>query len=592
VVTEIDLDGIREKYEKERAKRASRDRDKTLELSGSLARYVQDPRVPPSPRPSVEDTVDAVVIGGGFGGLLCGAKLKDKPLNRVRIIDQAGDFGGVWYWNRYPGAQCDIESYIYMPLLEELGTIPTEKYAHAPEIFAHAKAIGRHYGLYDLALFQTTVTGATWDAGRAMWEVTTDRGDRISTRYLIVAIGSLDKLKLPAIPGAETFAGHSFHTSRWDYSYTGGETTGELTGLRDKRVGIVGTGATALQCIPHLGEWSKHLYVFQRTPSTVGVRANRPTDPRWAAALEPGWQERRMWNFTTIQAGGHSDVDLVDDGFSRLYKALLHPAPPGGGADISAAELAERADLEMMDRIRTRIDSAVADADTAAALKPYYRYMCKRPGFHDGYLETFNRPNVDLVDTKGIGIERIVPEGVVVNGRTYHLDCLVWATGFEWNSAYTSRIGFDVHGLDGVSLAHKWRDGLRTLHGMTTSGFPNFLVVPGPNSQSVVTTNFAHALQESASHISYIIQAIEELGAKGFVISDEAEHDWISTILERAKHNEAFQRGCTPGRFNNEGDPDSRPRANTNFGDGPIVFFDLLAKWRSEDQLRGFDLIR
>ncbi len=598
-----DLDQTREKYRQERAKRVGGDRDATLALTGELAHYRQDPYRPARPRPAVTDDVDVTIVGGGFGGLLCGATLRGLPSGRdaarIRVIDRAGDFGGVWYWNRYPGAQCDIESYIYLPLLEETGTIPTEKYAHAPEIFDHARALGRHYDLYDLALFHTAVTGATWHEAQRRWEVSTDRGDRFLSRYLILAIGSLDKVKLPAIPGAQDFAGHSFHTSRWDYDYTGGLRTGQLTGLRDKTVGVVGTGATALQCVPHLGEWAGRLYVFQRTPSTVGERNNRPTDPAWAASLRPGWQERRVRNFTAILAGGEADTDLVDDSWTRLYTALLHPVPerlgitePAGSAGPGEpGRLGELADLAMMERIRDRIDAVVTDPRQAAALKPYYRYLCKRPGFHDDYLDTFNRPGVCLVDTGGAGIERVVPDGVVAGGRTYHLDCLIWATGFEWNTSYTSRIGFDLRGRGGASLAGKWRDGLATLHGMTTHGFPNFFTLPGPNSQAVVTTNFMHMLTECARHVSYIIGATEERGARGFALTEKAEREWVDTILARAKYNAEFQRACTPGRFNNEGRPDGRPRANTNFGDGPLEFFQLLENWRAAGGLAGLELL-
>jgi cyclohexanone monooxygenase len=584
-----DLDGVRQKYERERAKRATPDRNEILDLVGPLARYRHDLHTPPTVREPVVDVVDAVVVGGGFGGLLCGARLREGHLNRVRIIDQAGDFGGVWYWNRYPGAQCDVESYVYMPLLEELGTIPTEKYAHGPELRAHAQAVGRHFGLYDLALFHTTVSRATWNDERAMWEIRTDRDDRIWAHYLVLAIGSLDKLKLPALPGLETFAGHSFHTSRWDYSYTGGKETNRLTGLQDKTVGIVGTGATALQCVPHLGEWSRELFVFQRTPSTVAPRNNRPTDPAWAASLEPGWQARRIRNFTTIVTGGPADVDLVDDSWTDIYKTLLNPPPLG--REVSQSELVEWADLEMMERIRRRIDSIVTDPETAGALKPYYRYLCKRPGFHDSYLKTFNRPTVHLVDTAGAGIDRIIPEGVVANGQVHKLDCLIWATGFEWNTAYSERIGFEVFGAGGLSLRAKWAHGVRTMHGLMTSGFPNFFALPGPNTQSVVTHNFVHILNENAEHLRYIVRAVGDRGARGFTLSDRGEDEWVSTIIACARYEDEFFRSCTPSRFNNEGNLDARPRVNTNFGEGPDAFFDILAKWRDEQQLAGLSLL-
>lgn len=586
---EVDLDDVRARYAAERARRLGGNRDATLDLH-RYAQFRQDHYKPVEPRDPLTDTVDVVIVGGGFGGLLSAAMLKDKPYRRIRVIDQAGDFGGVWYWNRYPGAQCDVESYIYLPLLEEVGVIPSERYAHAPEIFAHARAIGRRYDLYDDALFHTAVTGASWMVADRQWEISTDRGDRIRTRYLVLAIGSLDKVKLPAVPGIESFGGHSFHTSRWDYGYTGGLETGELTGLLDKKVGVVGTGATALQCVPHLGEWAQSLYVFQRTPSTVDARHNHPTDPDWVTRLEPGWQVERMRNFTAISSGVKTEVDLVDDDLSRLFAALLRPDRsrfPG----VERARVAELADLEQMERVRRRIDAIVVDEKKAALLKPYYRYLCKRPGFHDSYLPTFNRSNVHIVDTAGRGIEKVVPDGVVVNGQHYPLDCLIWATGFETETSYVDRIGFDVQGLDGRTLGEHWRNGVRSLHGITVHGFPNMFIIPGPNSQGTVTANFTHNLFECARHLAYVVETVAGRGASGFVLTAEAEQAWVQTIVDRARAPLAFLRMCTPGRFNNEGNPDAMLRANSNYGDGPLAYFDLLAEWRDTGSLPGLELL-
>ena len=264
-----------------------------------------------------------VVIGGGFGGLLAGARLREAGIEDIRLIEKGGEFGGTWYWNRYPGAMCDVESYIYLPLLEELGYVPTEKYVRAPEILAHSRAIGEHYGLTDGALFQTEVTGMVWDDADDRWVVSTNRGDAIRARFVVMANGPLHRPKLPAIPGIERFGGHTFHTSRWDYAYTGGDSNGTLTGLAGKRVGIIGTGATAVQCVPHLGEAADELYVFQRTPSSIDVRANRPTDPQWASSLEPGWQRRRMENFNNLVSGVFEPEDLVDDGWTDIIGKLL-----------------------------------------------------------------------------------------------------------------------------------------------------------------------------------------------------------------------------------------------------------------------------
>lgn len=589
-MTEVELDDVRSKYAAERSRRVSAAREATLDLDGAFAAYQRDPYARVEPRAALEDVVDAVVVGGGFGGLLTAAQLK-RTLPRVRVIDRSGDFGGVWYWNRYPGAQCDVESYIYLPLLEEVGAIPSERYAHAPEIFAHARAVGQRFELYDDALFHTGVTGARWLADDRQWQVDTDRGDRIRTRYLVLAIGSLDKVKLPAIPGIETFAGASFHTSRWDYEFTGGLGTGELTGLTDKAVGVVGTGATALQCVPEVGRWARSLYVFQRTPSTVDARHNHPTDPEFTAQLRPGWQAERMRNFTAVTAGTSVDCDLVDDDLSRLFTALLRPDPARFPAAATRAQLSELADLEQIQRIHARIDAIVTDPGKAALLKPYYRYLCKRPGFHDDYLPTFNRPNVHVVDTAGRGIERVVADGVIVNGRHYPLDCLIWATGFDTEGSYTDRIGFDLVGVDGLRLSEKWRDGVRSLHGITVAGFPNLFVIPGPHSQGTVTANFTHNLSECAAHIGYIVDAVTARNADAFTVSDRAEAEWVQTIIDRSRTGLTFLRTCTPGRFNHEGNPDARAPGDADYGDGPLAYFDVLDRWRATGELPGLHLI-
>ena len=320
----FDPDALRQKYREERDKRLRSDgNDQYREVVGDFSRYLDDPYVAPGfTRAPLNDEVEVIVIGGGFGGLLAAARLREAGVEDIRIIEKGGDFGGTWYWNRYPGAQCDIEAYIYLPLLEELNYIPEEKYSHAPEILKHSRAIGEHYGLYENACFQTEVTEMVWDESSARWIVSTTRGDKMRARYVAMSNGPLNRPKLPAIPGVETFKGHTFHTSRWDYDYTGGDPSGNLSKLHDKRVAVIGTGATAVQCVPHLGAAAKQLYVFQRTPSSIDVRNNRPTDPQWAQALEPGWHQKRMTNFNVLVTGGHQDEDLVADGWTDIIRNL------------------------------------------------------------------------------------------------------------------------------------------------------------------------------------------------------------------------------------------------------------------------------
>ncbi|MDX2234685.1 MAG: NAD(P)/FAD-dependent oxidoreductase [Hyphomonadaceae bacterium] len=591
-VLDFDPDALREKYRAERDRRLRADGNAQYRnLAGAFARYLEDPYVTPGfARAPLTDDVEVVVIGGGFGGLLAAARLKEAGVNDVRIIEKGGDFGGTWYWNRYPGAACDVESYIYLPLLEEIGYVPKEKYSRAPEILAHSRAIGEHFGLYDNVCFQTEVTGLRWDDAAARWIVQTNRDDAMRARFVCMANGPLHRPKLPGIPGVETFAGHSFHTSRWDYGYTGGDSDGGLDGLKDKVVGIIGTGATAVQCVPHLGAAAKHLYVFQRTPSSIDVRNNRPTDPAWAQSLGPGWQQRRMDNFNTLVSGGYEPEDLVADGWTDIIRNLLLMANADKRAMTAEqmAEMAELADFKKMEQIRARVDAIVQDRATAEALKPYYRQFCKRPCFHDEYLATFNRPNVTLVDTKGRGVEHITPRGVVVDGEEYALDCLIYGTGFEVGTEYTRRSGYELIGRGGQTLTEKWAGGMRTLHGLSTRGFPNCFIFQ--NGQSGFAVNFPHMLNEQARHVAYIIRHCTDRQARTVEPSEAGETQWVETIKSLAVLRRNFLEECTPGYYNNEGRPAERSEQDGPYGAGPIAFVKVLEAWRAADTLEGMDV--
>ncbi|MFM8946120.1 MAG: flavin-containing monooxygenase [Actinomycetota bacterium] len=590
--TTFDPDALRDKYRQERDKRLRADgNEQYIEITGRFAHYLEDPYVAPVERGPLFDTTEVIVIGGGFGGLLAAARLREAGIESLRVVEKGGDFGGTWYWNRYPGAACDVESYIYLPLLEEVGYIPKEKYSRAPEILAHSQAIGRHFDLYRNACFQTEVTEVRWDENELVWIIATNRGDRMKARFVVMANGPLHRPKLPGIPGVESYAGHSFHTSRWDYDYTGGTSDGGLEKLRDKRVGIIGTGATAVQCVPHLGAHAKELYVFQRTPSSIDVRNNRPTDPNWAQSLRPGWQQERMDNFNALVSGGFAEEDLVNDGWTDIIGNLLIRLRQEASPDLSPEGLArnlELADFEKMNQIRSRVDEIVADSGTAEALKPWYRQFCKRPCFHDDYLATFNRPNVHLVDTEGRGVERITPKGIVANGTEYEIDCLIYATGFEVGTEYTRRAGYEVYGRDGVSLTEKWADGARTLHGFHTTGFPNCFIVS--NIQSGFTVNFPHMLNEQSKHIAYILSEASKRGVSTIEATPAAEEDWVRTIINMSQFNQRFLESCTPGYYNNEGKPADRAVQNGSYGAGPVAFVGVLEKWRAEGSLAGLAL--
>jgi cyclohexanone monooxygenase len=587
----FDPDALREKYRLERAKRIRTDGNaQYVEIAGRFAPYLDDPYVDVVEREPLRDEVTVALVGGGFAGLIAAARLRQAGIDDIRIIEKGGGFGGTWYWNRYPGAQCDVESYVYLPLLEETSYVPSEKYVHAPEILEHCNRIAKDFDLHQRSCLSTEVRDITWDGSRCRWIIRTNRGDRMSARFLIMGNGPLHRPKLPGLPGIESFTGHSFHTSRWDYEYTGGDSNGNLHKLSDKRVGIVGTGATAVQVVPHLAASAAALYVFQRTPSSIDVRGNRATEPSWAAELGPGWQRERMENFTTLTSGGIADRDLVMDGWTDIIGKLLSRLRDRNTAQASDGSLAtvlEMADFEKMEQIRSRVDALVSDPATAAALKPWYRQFCKRPCFHDEYLQAFNRPTVQLVDTDGAGVDRITPAGVVVKGREYELDTLIFATGFEVGTDYTRRCGYDVTGSRGVTLSEHWAEGMRSVHGIHVHGFPNMFVLG--HTQGGFTVNYPHLLDEASKHVCHVIGQAIDHGWAEVEATAEAETEWLTTLADSARDIRAFQEQCTPGYYNNEGQPSSGGFLVGSYGYGPMAFFRLLADWRATGDFAGLE---
>ncbi len=589
----FDPDALRAKYRQERDKRLRDDgNEQYIEVTGQFKHYVEDPYVEEAlERQPLTDEVDIAIIGGGFGGLLAGARLREAGIGNIRMIEKGAEFGGTWYWNRYPGAACDIESYVYLPLLEETGYMPPKKYIDGADIMAYSQQIARHFNLYENVCFQTEVTEVRWDESISRWIIRTNRDDAMRARFVIMSNGPLNRPKLPGIPGIDSYKGHTFHTSRWDYDYTGGNANGGLDRLGDKRVGVIGTGATAVQCVPHLAEGAQHLYVFQRTPSSIDERNDRPTDHEWVNSLEPGWHQERMDNFNTLVSGGFAEKDLVNDGWTEIIRNLLFMVQLEKGSELTQEQLAEKmelADFQKMEQIRTRVDKIISDPAVAESLKPYYRQFCKRPCFHDDYLPTFNRDNVTLVNTDGRGVERITEKGVVANGEEYELDCIVFATGFEVGTGYSRRCGFETYGRGGESLTEHWSDGARTFHGMHIAGFPNCFQLG--HVQSGFTANYPHALNEQAQHVAYIISQLNAGNHKVVEASADAEQAWVDTIIKLARVNEKFQADCTPGYYNNEGKPEERSLQDTNYGLGPVAFFKVLEDWREEGGLQGLEL--
>jgi len=587
-------DALRKKYEQERDKRLRSDGiGQYVDTDGQYSQYrTDDSYMPRIEREPVKKTVEVVLMGAGFGGILTGIQLRKIGVEDLCVIDTAGDFGGTWYWNRYPGAQCDIESYIYLPLLEEMDYIPKEKYSFAPEILSYSQTMAKKYDLYDGALFHTELQSLTWQEDSHAWLVETDRGDEIEARYVCSSIGLLNRPKLPAVQGIETFKGHSFHTSRWDYAYTGGSSEGNLASLQDKKVAIIGTGATAVQCIPHLAESAKELYVFQRTPSSIDVRGNKPTDQEWANNLDEGWQRKRRDNFNILVTGGVQDEDLVNDGWTSIMQKLgvilADPSNSEDYADLTPEELGEAvelADFEKMEEIRARAASIVNNPEVAEKLKPYYRQFCKRPCFHDDYLPSFNKPNVHLIDTDGKGVSNITAQGVVFDGREYPVDCIIFATGFEIGTDYSRRAECAITGKGGATLEEKWAKGVRTLHGFQTNGFPNLFFMG--LIQGGLTANNTHMLTEQSEHIAYLINRAKNGNYRSLEVSGEAEDDWVGVMKETALANEDFLAACTPGYYNDEGKKEINGVFGLQYGGGPDEFFRLLEAWRMDDRCEG-----
>ncbi|GAB04780.1 cyclohexanone monooxygenase [Gordonia amarae] len=605
----FDHDAIREKYQAERDKRVRTDGEaqfNAVDVSGEYAEYLtHDPFAPqPEPREALTDTIEVAIVGGGWVGLMLGARLTQQGVTDFRIIDSAADFGGTWYWNRYPGAHCDIESYSYLPLLDETGYVPRERYASAPEIFEHAQRIGKHFDLYGKAVFQTWVTEARWDEDARLWTVETNRGDKMRAKYLALATGPASRPRLPGIPGIHDYQGPSFHTCRWDYSVTGGAPGEPMTDLADKKVAVIGTGSTGIQAIPRLAQDAGHLYVFQRTPSSVDFRNNRPTDPEWAATLEPGWQKRRMDAFNAAMLGAGPidgpEGDFTDDGWMRpiqsvtgLAAQLDDPAVLGEPGELD--DLIDLSDDQTMERIRARVDSDITDPAVRDKLKAWYKQFCKRPTFSDEYLPTFNRDNVTLVDVaESKGIDRIDATGIVANGEHYDVDLIVYASGFEITSDFKRRMGIPVFGSDGQSLYDHWGDGMRAFQSHSTYGFPNMFIVGGLFPFGF-GANYCSSVDDISGHVAYIIAEADKRGASRVEVTQETENGWVQTQVDSdggiAKNLGGAETSCTPGYYNQEGaEVKSRNWKQEQYWGTVIEFGRLLQDWRTDGKLEGFNL--
>jgi cyclohexanone monooxygenase len=583
--------GLEARYKEERDKRIRADGlGQYVSVEGEFSQFAQDPWAgEPSAREASTDLVDVVVVGAGIAGLVAAVELRKAGIDNFRIIEKAADVGGVWYWNRYPGIACDCESLIYLPLLEEMGYVPTQRYTSGAEIWNYLRSIAEKYSLYDNALLQTQITELRWSDTDSRWVVTTDRGDAVRAKYVVLGSGPLHRPKLPGIPGIKDFKGRQWHSSRWDYEFTGGDQTGELAKLHDKRVAVIGTGATGIQIIPQVAQDAEHLYVVQRTPSAVAARPDAPIDPDWVAQQLPGWKRRRMENFDAILAGIPQEENLVGDGFTIIWGGIAE-AMATGSMESAMAALSET-DFEQMEAIRARIDAEVKDPEIAAALKPYYSRFCKRPTFNNDYLATFNRPNVTLIDTRGQGLDRITENGIVFDGQEYPVDLIIYATGFEFGVPATRTGGFEVYGPGGQTLSEHRANGVSTLHGIVSRGFPNLFTVGGLH-QAAVSINVPLVFTDQAHHVAQVVQDLQSRGVAAFDVTEEAENNWVETIAAKSNYNPEASRSCTPGFYNNENTYEKgQPSVfATAYGGGPLEYAQLLDEWRTSAIERDLDL--
>lgn len=566
------------------------------------------------------DSPKFLVVGAGINGITFAARLIETGFSAqdIVLVDIAGGYGGTWYWNRYPGLMCDVEGYCYLPLLDETGYMPKHKYSFGSEIRGQCERVATHYGFR--AMFSTKVDSHVWDETKGRWivQMTQSFGDvqppkqmKVQAQFLFLCGGVLAVPKAPGLPGLAEFSAQNaiFHTSRWDYTVTGGsQEQPDMVNLKDKRVAIIGTGATSVQAVPHLAKWAKHLYVIQRTPSYCGERTQQETTPEtWAKVTEsgPGWQRRRMTNLNSFLTAEPEPVDLVDDGWSRNQarsgligssSQLMEQAATGKHIDALL-----RIDEPIADELRARVDSEVRDPNTAEKLKPWYPGWCKRPTFNDDYLATFNRDNVTLVDTNGNGIDRYTERGIVVGGRELDVDVLVLATGFTPSGQLLPEelLKASIIGRDGRLLKDKWDSSeVGTLFGVATNGFPNLFSVFGRGSPA--SYNMTSGFDITGRLIAHVIaQATKESKQPERLVIEVDRRDeekWMAQVAKNAAWYSALTI-CTPSYFNAEGEKaPSTPEKQyqqaltATWGRGVNDYERIVTEYtkRTSDQLEGF----
>ncbi len=474
---------------------------------------------------------DAVIIGAGFGGMYMLHRLRQKGFN-ARVFEAGKGVGGTWYWNRYPGARCDVESvqysYQFSPELEQEWEW-SERYATQPEILRYANHVADRFDLRRDIRFETRVTQAAFDESDNIWLVETDKGDRVRARFVITAMGCLSSPNTPKIPGLEDFEGPTYHTGNWPHEGV------DFTG---KTVGVIGTGSSAIQSIPIIAAQAKHLTVFQRTANYTVPAHNKPLDPAYVAKVKASYPEMRKRAKTLpasidLTINRASAIETPEEERRHQFEERWAYGGLGFMASFSDLLLNDDSNKAAADFVRSKIREVVKDPEVAEILSPTNIIGCKRLCVDTGYWATFNRPNVTLVDISDEPIERITPTGLRVKGRDYTFDSLVLATGFDAMTGALLKV--DFRGRGGKSLKERWSEGPKSYLGLAVVGFPNLFTITGPGSPSVLT----NMLPSIEQHVDFIADCLDAMRAQGKSVieaQDAAQEAWVGHVGEVADH--------------------------------------------------------
>ncbi|MBI3245337.1 MAG: NAD(P)/FAD-dependent oxidoreductase [Deltaproteobacteria bacterium] len=472
---------------------------------------------------------DAVIVGAGFAGMCMLYKLRKLGFT-AKVYEAGSNVGGTWYWNRYPGARCDVPSLQYSyQFSEELQQEWqwTERYSSQPEILRYANHVAERFDLRKDMQFDTRVNSVVLDESANTWAIETDRGNRVTARFCIMATGCLSSKNTPKFSGLEDFQGEWHHTGNWPH---GG------VKFAGKRVGVIGTGSTGIQAIPMIAREAEHLYVFQRTPQYSVPARNTPLDKEEEARIKANYQAYRAKNNNQpfaqdLEIPAAKTFEVSDTERRHRYEECWDKGGLGMMLAYADSGTDRPANETISDFVKDKIRGIVKNPAVAAALMPDHVYACKRPCLDTNYFETYNRPNVTLVDIRGVGIERITPHGVRAKGEEYALDCIVFATGFDAMTGSLNNI--DIRGKGNRALKDKWAEGPRSYLGLSSSGFPNLFTITGPGSPSVLA-NMIPAIEQ---HVNWIGDCLEYMRAhkrQTIEATVEAENPWLIQVQTAA----------------------------------------------------------